>query len=301
MIRDSDSSNTKRGYLKGDFEFFHLKDRKHMQFESHHHDFNKIVITLSGKTTYFIEGKAYRLQPWDILLVSSMEVHKTEVEPEEVYDRMVLWVNPFFLEKHSTPDYNLQTCFELAASEGYSLLRPEGEARKNLEQILAQLEAAWKNEDFGGRILKNAIFIQLMVYLNRYFLRNRKRKDSGDILSDRSINRIVKHINEHLAEDLSIEALSARFYLSRYYLMHRFKEYTGYSVHSYILQKRLIMASSLIKQGKAASQASLECGFGDYSSFNRAFKKMFGLSPRQHYKNTLELRRQYREGSHVSE
>jgi hypothetical protein len=44
----------KRGYLNKDFEFFHLKDNKAMQFEFHYHDFNKIIIFISGNVTYLI-------------------------------------------------------------------------------------------------------------------------------------------------------------------------------------------------------------------------------------------------------
>jgi AraC-type DNA-binding domain-containing proteins len=104
---------------------------------------------------------------------------------------------------------------------------------------------------------------------------------------DTTVNSIIKYINENLSRNLSIDILSEKFFVSRYYIMHRFKTCTGYSIHNYIVQKRLIMANALIKSGKPATEASLECGFNDYSSFMRAFKKMFGHSPRQYLKNKL--------------
>jgi quercetin dioxygenase-like cupin family protein len=63
------SDKVKRGYLNEDFHFFRLKDQKKNEFEYHYHDFNKIIIFLSGEVTYLIEGKSYILKPWDILLV----------------------------------------------------------------------------------------------------------------------------------------------------------------------------------------------------------------------------------------
>jgi len=114
-----------------------------------------------------------------------------------------------------------------------------------------------------------------------------ENRQPDDFEYDDNINSILKYINENLNEDLSIESLSSGFYMSRYYLMHRFKEQTGYTVHSYILQKKLIMAHSLIKKGRPINEVSAECGFGDYSSFVRAFKKMFGLSPRNYYKSLV--------------
>ena len=52
-------SNNKSGYLHSDFKLFHIKDKKNQEFEFHYHDFNKVIIFLSGKVTYLIEGTAY--------------------------------------------------------------------------------------------------------------------------------------------------------------------------------------------------------------------------------------------------
>lgn len=297
---EKEAAIVKRGYLKSDFEFFHLKDRKHMQFESHNHDFNKIVIPISGKVTYYIEGRTYRLHPWDILLVGSMEVHKTETEPDETYERIIFWVNPLYLEKHSTEACNLQTCFNLASHEGCNLIRMDGMNADFVKGLLKQLEEADKSNEFGSRLYKNSLFTQFIIVLNRLYLGMNGKSSSEDI-NDRNINNIIQYINSNISDDLSIDTLSAKFFTSRYYLMHRFKVCTGYTIHNYILQKRLIQANSMIKQGKPALQASIEYGFGDYSTFSRAFKKMYGFSPRQHSNNLRQLKKQYGESGHFTD
>ena len=90
---------------------------------------------------------------------------------------------------------------------------------------------------------------------------------------------MIHYINENLSAELSIEALSARFYLSKYHMMRKFKEETGYSMHQYILEKRIQAARSLILTGVPATVASTECGFKDYSTFSRACKKILGKMP----------------------
>lgn len=55
--------------------------------------------------------------------------------------------------------------------------------------------------------------------------------------------------------------------------MHKFKSQTGYTLHKYIQQKRLAFSKSLIIKGHKITEIYLKCGFGDYSSFIRAFKK----------------------------
>lgn len=291
MQNDVMTSGSRRGYLNKDFEFFHLKDRKNMEFESHFHDFNKIIIFISGNVTYLIEGKAYKLKPWDILLVSSSEIHKVVIGGSGTYERIIIWVNSNFLLKHNSPESNLLTCFDIASREKNNILRLNPELLRKGKYILSQLEEEYCKDEFGSQILKNSLFLQFIVYLNRLYLKPEAMKHQADGDYNEGIGEVIKYINENLSEDMPIESLAAKFYMSKYHLMHKFKNQTGYTIHNYILQKRLIMANTLIKSGKLMTEACEECGFGDYSSFVRAFKKMYGLSPNKHHKMLKELER----------
>jgi AraC-like DNA-binding protein len=77
------------------------------------------------------------------------------------------------------------------------------------------------------------------------------------------------------------------FYTDKYYLLHQFKLYTGYTIHQYVQQKRLITAKLLLKEGKSAMEACEESGFGDYANFIRAFKKAFGVPPGRYRKTNF--------------
>lgn len=278
----------RKGYLNGDFQFFHLKDQKSMEFEYHYHDFNKLIVFRSGNVTYLIEGKAYRLKPWDILLVSSSEVHRPLIDPSVPYERMIMWVNPEYLDKHSSPDCRLSACFDADSPDRCNLLRPAPEMMRDIRHTLSHLESTCKSNDFGSRILSNSLFMQLVVYINREYLGEQKLQDIQDVGYDENIGKVIDHINGNLAGELSIENLASMFFMSKYYLMHRFKAQTGYSIHSYIQQKRLLLANSLAKKGLPVTEICVECGFGDYSNFVRAFRKMFGMAPKQYYKTMTQ-------------
>ncbi|MGE5631196.1 MAG: AraC family transcriptional regulator [Caulobacteraceae bacterium] len=300
MSEDVITPCSKRGYLNKDFEFFHLKDKKDMQFEFHYHDFNKIIIFISGKVTYLIEGKVYKLKPWDILLVSSSEVHKTVIDSKDTYERVIIWVNSNFLSKHNTAECDLMTCFDIAAKQGSNLFRLSPELIQNLKYILLQLEDASSSKDFGSSVLSNSLFLQFMVYLNRLSLGSGNVMEAADIEYDEGIGSVIKYINENLSGDLTIDALASLFYMSKYYLMHKFKSKTGYTIHNYILQKRLIMANNMIRNGRPVTEACLKCGFGDYSNFVRSFKKSFGLPPKKHHKMAAEMEDFYEQNTHNS-
>ena len=71
----------KRGYLNSDFKIFHLTDQISTEFEFHYHEFHKITIFISGNVQYFVEGKTYPLQPYDIVLVNRNDIHRVQVDP----------------------------------------------------------------------------------------------------------------------------------------------------------------------------------------------------------------------------
>ena len=276
--------NLKRGYLNEDFHFFKLKDQKKNEFEYHYHDFNKIIIFLSGDVTYLIEGKSYKLKPWDILLVGKNDIHMPVISPDLSYERIVLWLNPVYLEEHNKNNCSLLNCFSLASERKLNLIRTNKMDILTLRQNLTELEEAVKDTTFGSEILKNALFIQLIVKINRLFLEMETDKRLEDITYDPRIEKVLSYINGNLDQELSIELLAKEFYLNKYYLMHLFKQETGYPLYGYIQKKRIMKASDLIKRGMQAGEVCSLCGFGDYSSFVRAFKKEFRLSPKQYYK-----------------
>ena len=298
MHEVSENTKVKRGYLNGDFEFFHLKDKRNMEFEFHYHDFNKIIIFISGKVTYNIEGKAYKLKPWNVLFVGSNDVHKPVIEPDEPYERIVIWINSKFLEVHNYENTNLLTCFELSSTQNMRLMRLDTENIITLKNNLHLLGSTINENAFGSHVLKNALFLQLIVYLNRLCIGREIPKEDKDIEYDERIGSILNYINENLSENLSAENIAARFYMNKYYLMHKFKEVTGSTLHSYIIQKRIMYAAGIIRKGKQITEVCTECGFGDYSSFIRAFKKVFDLSPKQYYKAVMEHEKMYNERLH---
>ena len=112
------SSQTSRpqGYLKEEFRFFHLKDLGKGPYEYHHHDFLKILILINGNVSYSIEGRSYRLMPWDMVLVDRGQIHRPEPDPSCPYERLILYLSPAFLEAHKHADSDLALCFHTAST-----------------------------------------------------------------------------------------------------------------------------------------------------------------------------------------
>ena len=202
-----------------------------------------------------IEGKSYDLKPYDIVLVRHGDIHRLSVDNSKVYERIIVYISPNFMDAYHTDSYDLSYCFHKAELEHSNVLR------------IPSLE-------------KSSLFRAITRHLKRAARKNRLEFiDTRDYNS--KIQDILAFINENLSEDLSIDRLSGKFYISKYYMMRLFKQETGYTLGQYITQKRLLLAKELILSGVPGTQACFDCGFRDYSTFSRAYKKQFQESPRE--------------------
>lgn len=271
----SQYSLAKTGYLKEDFRLFHINDRTDREFEWHYHDFHKIIVFVSGKVTYHIEGKAYQLKPQDILLVSQGSIHKPEIDPSIPYERYIFWI------RDDLSSSELNTCFQKANDRSFNLIRLDSVLQEKLKDLLPEIEHSLRDTQFGDSILSKALFAQFMVYINRIFLKSSTAPDQKSYSSDSQVEQLLKYINRNLSENLSIDHLAERFFFSKYHMMRKFKKETGYTIHNYIISKRLLHARSLIAQGTPVMKAAMQSGFQDYTAFVRAYKKQFGTVPTQ--------------------
>ena len=266
----------KVGYLTTSFKMFHLKDTSRREFHYHYHDFHKILILLGGDVTYCIEGRTYQLAPGDIVLVNAGEVHKPEIHSDLPYERIILYVSPDFLTEYAGEDCDLSFCFKQAYREQAHILRLQDSKGGRLGASIRALDASLNDDDYAAALRHRLLFLEFMIQLNRAALHHHI-EFVGDSASNEKILSILTYLNDHLTEDLSIDDLASRFYLSRSYLMHTFKEQTGYTIGGYLLTKRLFLAKELIAAGTPITEVCYSCGFQNYSTFSRAYKKSFGI------------------------
>ena len=211
----------KTGYLNEQFRLFHIKDQTKKEFAYHYHDFHKVVIFISGKAAYHIEGKAYNLKPWDILLVDRHAIHRPEIDASVPYERFILWI------QNDIPWQELLKCFQKANDRSYNLIRLHPSLQEKLKEILLELESATKSDAFAKDLLAQSLFLQFMIYVNRIFLEKQYIFDRKSYSFDSQIADILQYINHNLKEDLSVDNLASRYYISKYHLMRKFKEETG--------------------------------------------------------------------------
>ena len=273
-----DTRQTMRGNT---FEIFRYKDSYLKEVALHHHDFYEVYFFLSGNVQYNIESRSYLLTPGDVLLISPMELHQPMFGAEHrEYERIVLWIDKQFLEEFSLPGLRMSTCFDTTVPGHTNLLRPEGVARQYLTFLLENLLAEVSSEDPYSEMAALSLLAQVLVSLNRLAKQNAgEDHNSGP---DATVYSVLGYINEHYSENLTLDDLANKFFISKYHLSREFQRLVGTSVHRYMIQKRLVMAKQMLSEGKPSSEVYQQCGFGDYSNFYRAFKAEYQISPKDY-------------------
>ena len=270
----------KTGYLNSNFKIFHLVDKGMTPIGFHFHDFHKILLLMKGNVSYCVEGRTYDLQADDIVFVPAGEVHRPVLHDTAIYERIIIYISKDYLSTYRTDNYDLAQCLIEAHQKQSHVLRVPAFGTTKLGQIVRELEQSLDSNEYANELYHNLLFLEFMIQLNRVAIH-----DGIEYLSNSSSNKkmidVIDCLNEHLTDDLSIDFLAETFYLSRYHLMHAFKEETGYTIGNYLSTKRLLLARDRIRQGEPITNVCYECGFRNYSTFSRAYKKNFGCSPRE--------------------
>ena len=291
MTKDYDekipySDYEQKGYLEQDFRFFHIKDRINIDVPYHYHDFHKVILILGGNVKYLIEGREYELLPFDFVLVNRHLIHKPVTYQNEsdiagdggkndYYDRVILYLSDSFLSK-----YGLLDAFVKAKEIGSYVVRFPGDVSTSLYEQFIRIEQDIQREkdEYAGELLTRIDVLKALIDFNKACI----SEDFGfkpEARYNRKVIELINYITENLSGDLSIDYLADHFYMSKYHMMRVFKNETGYSIHQYISEKRILYARNQIMSGIPATTACLECGFKDYSSFSRAFKNQLGMLP----------------------
>lgn len=262
-----------------DLEIFYYEDTVLRPVSSHRHEHYEVYFFLSGAVHCLIDDKNYALLPGDICLIPPGIYHRPVFQNEnEAYRRIVLWISKEYMNQLKTLYSQLDYCFMVARTEKQYLFRNDsGTAQILFSKLFDLLEEHHCADAFHNQLLAcctGTFLLQMNRIVSEYTMPSSYRKPKA------LFSQICDYIHSHLEENLSLDVLAEQFYVSKYYIAHSFKENMGISTHQYILKQRLHASKSSILSGIPLSEVCNSLGFTNYTTFFRAFKKEFGISPR---------------------
>lgn len=242
-------------------------------FTMHIHERFEIYCFISGNAEYLVEGARYPLKAGSLLIMRPAESHRARILSSEKYERYAVNFS-FAVTDAIDPRRNLLKPF-LDRPLGRGNLYSERELGSETMRLFEGMRGG--GDPYQKRIeITTRLFMLLETICKAYF----KRMTVGYAPPTELSEQLVAYVNNHLFEELSVSLLAERFFLSPSQISRVFRKATGASPWDYIAIKRLTAAREKIRCGESASSAAESVGFGDYSSFYRAYVKRFGCSPK---------------------
>lgn len=228
----------------------------------HYHTCYELLYFLRGDADYQIEQSRYSLRPHSLLIIKPGEYHTMIVKSSKRLDRIVIHFtdNDLTLENRKIL-HSMNSMYCIPGTR--------------LSEEIIQVDTYYQDLKHG--IPKVILANQLQIILA--FLCNIKDKhQNADEVHD-GAEQIISYIHNNLASIHCLEDICQNVHMSRSTVQNLISEYLQTPIMSYVRTQKCVMAKSLLQNGCSATEAALRCGFSDYSSFYRAYKKVFGVSP----------------------
>jgi AraC-like DNA-binding protein len=247
---------------------------------NHFHSQYELYYLFSGNRNYFIKDRSYTINPGDLVLIGSDEVHKTSDNGIPNHERIVFYFEPAYFDSFTGEDRRLLLS---VFSQAYPLLRLNLQERLQVEELLLSLLGELAEEPPGFRIRIHLLASELLLFTARTLSKRDDIPAEEPGPMQRKMTDIVRHINAHYGEPLDLDGLAARFFISKSHLSRVFKEATGFGFAEYVSLTRIKEAQRLLRDTSASvTDISAATGFDNFSHFGKTFKKATGLSPRQY-------------------
>lgn len=239
------------------------------KFPNHFHDFYVIGFIEGGKRHLWCKGREYDLAAGDLVLFNPRDNHYCSPVGEELLDYRAVNISPEVMRnaakemtgKNYTPHFTQNVVYQsdIAVSVGdvYDAILSDAAGLQKeeaficlLEQVLQEYASPIEDLTYGG--------------------------------TDEQIQKLCAYMEQHYAENISLETLIAMTSFGKSYLLRSFTKQLGVSPYRYLQTIRIDKAKKLLEQGAEPIDAAQKTGFSDQSHFTNFFKSFIGLTPKQY-------------------
>lgn len=259
-----------------------LREAGYVMPEHHFHLYFELFYVESGACRFLIENNMYDLHAGDFLLIPPQTPHYTRYLfgpcrrdtiffREEDISSKVMQLLP-----HKEDFFRKMRIFQV----------PEA----HREQFSGLLMRMVREENFGdpfSAALQHAMLQELFLICGRVcsFFQD---APANIHTTDRQIVTAARFMSEHYAEPVTAAQIAAAAGFSPNYLSRKFRDAAGIGVHQYLTLIRMQHAAlELVSTDDSVTEIAFRCGFSDSNYFKDAFKKIYGVSPREYRKRSL--------------
>ncbi|MBQ4483228.1 MAG: helix-turn-helix domain-containing protein [Lachnospiraceae bacterium] len=262
-----------------------LKETDNDAERFHYHDFCEITCVLSGYGIYYINGMEYPVEPGDIIIFNQVEPHGWVVT-ERIMEVLVLTFAPEVIsDPAGTVSDEYLKPFLYLGSHFKNLIPSTDDRTGEMHDIMEEIAGEARRREKGYEGMIRADILRILTLLIRHY--EKEGTDTSIDLGEkkRSMKRLeeaVYYINSHFTDNLTLEEVARKAYMSPNYFSTYFKNVTNRKFSEYLTMLRLNRVQELfLTTDRTVASIAMECGFRNMSNFYRLYKKHVGELPQK--------------------
>ena len=248
----------------------------------HWHDYFEFLYGLEGEYEVLTDHQRFRCHRGDFLMINASEPHAT-IRGLKNSRLLVIQFDLSVLYPPLAPVYEAKSAAALLQA-GITLQRHTHlDDDDPVHQILDAIHREYTKREPGYELAVKADIMRLFVCLLRKKLivtdseAHRRKKEMARLMP------VLRYVEEHYAEKIDQKAAAGLIYVSVPWFCRQFQQTTGMCFTDYVQKVRVYEAEKLLLSTDwKVTRISDACGFGNVTYFNRIFKKISGLTPRQY-------------------
>lgn len=239
----------------------------------HHHDFLEISIILEGEARYFVDGRHVSLGAGHVMVFNPGAEHGEEQVEDTYSHQLHIGLSNILLDDLPRNFFPNQRALLSLGKTQYSILEKAWELTKEFTE---------QQSDY--QLMGKALIIEMLVMILRSIEHNQEqfkpRLSQTEKRQQNLVNHSIYYLENHHAEEITLEQLAQQLYVSPTHLSKVFREATGMSPINYLIQIRLKHANELLKVGELSiKEVASRVGYQDAYHFSKLFKKYYGVAP----------------------
>ena len=256
-IRRLDASDERQYMLNENYEVYEKQGAPLGALAFHYHNFYEILYVLEGEYSSLVEDKCYRMKKGDFLLIDQNCMHRYQYD-EEKHDssrRIILWISAQMLSSLGNEGTDLAACFRKKESCAYHFPIYYEELLQGYLLKLAMTKMQESADPEMKKLMDKGLLTLFFTYLNVLCEKKEYQFAEGGLVRDPMVEQVSEYIDAHLTEKITVDMLAEQAHMSKYYFLRKFKENTGMTVHTFLINKRLIEACEALKRGASVTES----------------------------------------------
>ena len=283
-----DIKNFVLSYYNNSAKNFHIQKLKNA-YEAkkpHTHEYFQIYYIAKGSITHFIENKSSKLWQSDMFIIPPGAMHYISTEQDTVFYSFSFM--PDFFDETGQKN-NLVSIFLRKLLTDKNILPKVSIDSKDIfyiESIMERMLNEFNDKSFGFSEIIHSYAVLLVAILARNYFEKNTLPEYFDN-SKQFVLHCIEFIENNFTQRITLDEICKRSAMSKNSFCSLFFKLTGHSFNNYLNICRIKKATEYIKDGYKITGIYGLCGYTDFTTFYRNFKKIMGVSPNEFKKNCL--------------